>query len=70
MLKNIARLEAKVGEKVYQLLCDNDSPLNELKDALFQFLKYVGQIEDAVKAQKEQAEAEKSAEEPKKDQIG
>lgn len=60
MLKNISRLEHKIGDRVYHLLCDNDSPLNEVKDALFQFLKYVGQIEDAVKAQQEQKQAEEA----------
>ncbi len=50
MLKNIVKLECAIGEKQYQLLCDNDSPLTNVKEALFQFLKYIGQIEDQVKA--------------------
>jgi len=50
MLKNISKLELKVGEKVYQFLCDNDSPLNDVKEALFQFIKYCGQVEDQIKA--------------------
>jgi len=41
-------------------MCDMDSPLPDVKEALFQFQKYVGQIEDAVKAQQAQQEAEKS----------
>ncbi len=61
MLKNIVKLECKIGEKIYQLFCDNDSPLEHLKEAFFQFQKFVGQIEDNVKAQKE---AQKQAEEP------
>ncbi len=67
MLKNIVKLECQVGEKIYQLLCDNDSPIEHLKEVLFQFQKYIGQIEDNVKAQKEQAEAE--AKENKEDKI-
>jgi hypothetical protein len=60
MLKNISRLEQKIGERIYHLLCDSDSPLVEVKEALFQFTKYVGSIEDAVKAQEEQKKAEEA----------
>lgn len=74
MIKNVSKLEIKISEKIYQFFCDQDSPLAEAKEALFQFQKFVGQIEDAVKAQQEQAakEAEEKeaaekakAEEPK-----
>lgn len=54
MLKNIVKLECKIGEKIYQLFCDNDSPLEHLKEAFFQFQKFIGQIEDNVKAQQEE----------------
>lgn len=57
MLKNISKLEIKIGEKSYQFLCDMDCPLTEVKESLFQFIKYVGQIEDKIK---EQQEAEKA----------
>jgi hypothetical protein len=50
MLKNIVRLDEKVNNKDYTLICDNDSPLPDVKEALFQMLKYVGQLEDAAKA--------------------
>jgi hypothetical protein len=50
MLKNISKLECKIGEKSYQLLCEMDSPTGDVKQALFEFLKYVGQVEDAIKA--------------------
>jgi hypothetical protein len=60
MLKNIAKLEFKIGERLYQFLCDNDSPLPELKEVFFQFQKYIGQIEDEVNRQiKEKEEQEK-----------
>jgi hypothetical protein len=51
MLKNVTQLEHKVGERVFHLLCDPSSPLNEVKEALCAFLKYVGNIEDNVAAQ-------------------
>jgi len=62
MLKNISKLEIKIGEKTYQFLCDMDCPLHEVKESLFQFIKYVGQIEDKIK---EQQEAQKSQEDAK-----
>ena len=57
MLKNVIQLEHQVGDKVYHLMCDNDSPLADVKDALCQFMKYVGNIEDQVKAQNAANEA-------------
>ena len=58
MLKNLSRLECIVNEKAYHLFCDIDSPLECVKEALFQFQKYIGQVEDAVKQQKEQESKE------------
>lgn len=63
MLKNISKLEVVIGEKTYSLLCDNDSPTTSIKEACFQFLKFVGQVEDQVKAQNEQVSSELKAEE-------
>lgn len=53
MLKNITKLECSIQGKSFQFLCDNDSPLEYVKEALFQYLKYVGQIEDQVKTQQD-----------------
>lgn len=64
MLKNLARLEHTVEGRVFHFLCDQDSPLPAVKEALFKFMGYIGQIEDQVKAQQEaaaKAEAEKNA---------
>ena len=47
MIKNISKFEVKIGERTYQMLCEMDSPLPEAKEALFQFIKYLGHIEDA-----------------------
>lgn len=51
MLKNLAQLEHVVSGKAYQFVCAVDAPIQDVKDALFQFLKYVGNIEDQAKAQ-------------------
>jgi hypothetical protein len=65
MLKNITRIEHKVNDRVFHLFCDSDSPLNEVKEALVEFLKIVGNIEDQVKANQEaqKAQPEVSSEE-------
>lgn len=34
MLKNLSKLEIKIGERVYQFLCDIDSPIGEVHDSL------------------------------------
>jgi len=67
MLKTVSKLECKIGEKIYQFFADHDSPLVEVKEALFQFQKYVGQIEDQCRAQAaKKAEEEKAAQEQPK----
>ena len=50
MIKFIARLEHKIGERLYHLHCDHDAPVSELKEALCQFLAHVTQIESNAKA--------------------
>ena len=62
MLKNLVQLDHKIGENTYQFLCQNTAPLHEIKDALCQFMKYVGNIEDQVRANQE-AEKQKTSSE-------
>ena len=61
MIKNKVHLEQKINERDVTLVCDNDCPLEVLKEALFQYQKYIGQIEDSVRAQQEKAKAEAEA---------
>ena len=49
MIKNISKIEVVVGEKTYQLLCELDSPIEHVKEAIFQMGKFVGQIEDNIR---------------------
>ena len=59
MLKNISKLECKVNDKEFVFLCDNDSPTTCVKEALLQFIKFVGNIEDqALAKQAENAPTE------------
>jgi len=59
MLKNISTLECQIGEKWYRLLCDMDSPLPDVKECLIQFQRFVQQIEEDVKKERERLEKEK-----------
>ena len=53
MLKNLCELSHQVENKVCRLIMDNDTPVHFIKEALFQFQKYIGQVEDEAKAQQE-----------------
>ncbi len=62
MLKNLTQLEHKIGDKIFHFVCDLDTQLPMVKDALFAFTKMVGAIEDNIKAQQEaQAKAKEEA---------
>ena len=54
MQKQLTQLAFKIADKVYHFICDPNSPLDHVKEALFQFTKYVGAIQDAIKAQQDQ----------------
>ena len=62
MIKALSKIEVVIENRSYQLLCDTDSPLAHVKDALFQFSKHVGVIEDHIaKLQQEQKEKEEAS---------
>lgn len=70
MLKNLAQLEHVVENKVCRFICDNDTPIHFVKEALFQFQAYIAKVEENIKAQQDQAKAQADAqaqaqEEPK-----
>jgi len=58
MIKNQAQFKDTIEEREFQFFCDNDAPTNLAKEFLFRCLKWIGQIEDAAKFQKEQTEKE------------
>jgi hypothetical protein len=41
MIKNLSALEIKIGERVYKLICEIDSPLGEVHDCLCQMKQHV-----------------------------
>lgn len=61
MLTTISKMECIIDGKRYMFYCDTDSPITSCKEALFQFQKFVGQIED--NAKKAQEELDKKAQE-------
>lgn len=68
MLKNLSQLEHVIEDRICRFICDNDTPIHIAKEALFQFQKYIGQIEDAAKSQQEQSEKKvEPIEEPPKE---
>ena len=56
MIKNLAGLECKIEEEVIKLVCGSNCPLSHIKEAMFQFLKHIGQIEDMAKQQEQAKE--------------
>jgi hypothetical protein len=56
MFKTLAKLEHKVGERIYQFACDGDAPLGEVHDALARFKGHlVDLISTADKAERNAA---------------
>jgi len=63
MLKNISKMEVKVGEKIYQFLCEMDSSLTDVKEALSQFHVHICYVEESIKKQLQEARERESSEE-------
>lgn len=58
MIKNIAQLEHKIGDRIYKFLCDSDAPLGEVHDALAKFKTHVVSIIQASDKAKEESQKE------------
>lgn len=63
MMKNIVKLEIKINERDYQFLCDNDSPLDDIKNCLNQYMNFIDQVHEQAKKQQEESLKNKSTEE-------
>lgn len=62
MIKNITRLEHKVGDRIYHFVCENDSPLGEIHDALSKFKSCIIEIINGQEKAKEACKSEESKE--------
>lgn len=67
MQSDDVKIEVRIGQKMFTLVCDKTAQIWEMKEALFQFTKYLGKIEDAeferITAEQAAKEQEKPAEE-------
>ena len=69
MIKYLAKFESNVEGRIGHFLLDHDTPVHIAKEMAFQFLKYLGQIEDQAKAQEQQKQNEQPVEESKQEVI-
>ncbi len=61
MLNQISKIEVKIGERVYQLLCEMDSPLGQVHDALSTMKGFIiNKMQEAEKISKPEKEEEES----------
>lgn len=60
MLRQISQLEHVVKDKIFRFVCDQDAPIEFIKEALFQMQKFVGQVEDAAMAHQKMVEDAKA----------
>ncbi len=66
MFQTIAKFEVLIEGKAYHFMCDPNSSIDHVKEALFQVQKAVATLEDQIKAAQEAA---KKAEEEAKAKI-
>jgi hypothetical protein len=69
MQKQITQFKAIVKDIECTFHFDQNCPIAVAKEALLQCLKWVGQIEDAVKAQSQAQEETNKPEEPKQEPV-
>ncbi len=60
MIKNIVKFEYLIEGKVGHFLLDHDTPVQIAKEMAFQFIKYLGQLEDQAKAQQPLHQSQRS----------
>jgi hypothetical protein len=56
MLENLSSYKVTIENRLYQFVLSPDSPIQHAKESAFQYLKFLGQVEDKILAdQKAQA---------------
>ena len=61
MIKNFSELTVKIENLDFYLKCEINATFPIVKEALFQFQKIIGSLEDQIKAEQEKIEADKKA---------
>lgn len=69
MLKNLHQLELTINEKTHRYQTDSNTALVDIKEALFQFQRYIGHVEDQIKIQTEALKVQQEAEQSKIEPI-
>lgn len=65
MFQTLAKFEVIIENKVYHFLCDPNSSIDHVKEALFQVQKAVATLEDQIKSAQEAAKkAQEESEKP------
>lgn len=63
MIKNLTGFALEIEGKLYQIICQPDAPTQHCKEFAYQFLKYIGQIEDSAKKTEEELKIENNNQE-------
>lgn len=64
MFQTLAKFEVIIENKVYHFLCDPNSSIDHVKEALFQVQKAVATLEDQIKAAQDAAKKAEEAANP------
>lgn len=57
MLRTLGQFEVEIESKIGRFTLDHDTPIHIAKSMCLEFIKMIGRIEDAVKAQEESAKS-------------
>jgi hypothetical protein len=68
MINNFSEIQVNIDSKICRFYVQQDMPLGNVKEALFQLQRYIGQIEENAKAQLESQE-NKIEELPKENHV-
>ena len=69
MIKNKARLESIIKDRVGTFIVDNDCPLEIAEQFLIEFTQHIGKIKDQVKANAEAQKQEKPEEDVQQEAL-
>lgn len=62
MKKDIVQLECMIGERRFQFLCESNSTIVEVKEALSQFISYATQVANAAALEQQKKQEQEVSE--------
>jgi peptidoglycan hydrolase CwlO-like protein len=69
MFQTLAKFEVIIENKVYHFLCDPNSSIDHVKEALFQVQKAVATLEDQIKSAQEKAKKDQEEANPSQEIV-